>query len=125
MTVEYEGASTSAVTYGNGFKRDLWAAVLFLLNIVCITWLAVQAYYASTSTINTNNSTAIKLELGISPTFATAIVSLSVVIPIFGYMWLSFMISHAENLIEFVMMSNVVICAVIAVISLLSGQIIG
>eukprot|EP01035_Chromulina_nebulosa_P042090 gene42090-56988_t len=125
MMVEYDGASTSAVSYGNGFKRDLWAAVLFLLNIVCITWLAVQAYYASTSAITTNNSSAIKLELGISPTFATAIVSLSIVIPIFGYMWLSFMISHAENLIEFVMMSNVVICAVIAVISLLSGQIIG
>lgn len=132
MMVENEGTSTSAVSYGNGFKRDLWAAVLFLLNIVCITWLAVQAYYATTTTTttatsanNTINTTATKLELGISPTFATAIVTLSIVIPIFGYLWLSFLISHAESLIEFVMMSNIVICAIIAVTTLLSGQIIG
>ncbi len=122
IMAEYEGsAAVSSVSYGNGFKRDLWAAVLFLLNIFCITWLAVQAYYAS----NSAPSGTTTLQLGISPSFGTAIVALSIVIPIFGYMWLSFMISHAESLIEFVMMSNVVICGVISVFTLLSGQLIG
>ena len=119
LTVDYE--SPNVVNYGNGFRRDLWAAILFILNVASILFLAIQLSYST----NYERSIDLANQKTFSLSLISAIISLSILIPFGGFMWLSFMISNGEGMIEIVMWSNIAMCMFVALSSLFLGQIVG
>lgn len=114
---------------GSNSCNDLWAALLFFCNVAVIVWLAVWTAVTSFSASPTNEgdegagnpSSVGLLELILGLVLLTA-GSAAVV----GSFWLSFMLEHAKELIEYVLWGNIVFSCIMAALMLLSGfQIVG
>lgn len=116
--------------YKKGF-RDIWAAMLFLLNGVIMIYFAAQAilYYTvkidqpkyfngGTDDFYLNSMTVMQNVLLFGSTLA-------VLATVLGSMVLTFLINHAENLIEYVMWANIAMQGLTAVLCFLTLQIIG
>jgi len=102
---------------GDGFRRDVWAAVLFGINVVGICWLAIKGF----NTVSFDNVTVDK-SVG---SMILAVVALTVATSFVGIIWLTVLISYASQMIELIMWTNIILCAAIAFVTLTSGQLVG
>lgn len=115
--------------YGNGLKQDLWAAILFIINCLVIVAIASKGIYSSKHyenlIIDPNSSSEDSTSLKPASILIAAI-TMTLAASLIGSIFLSFLLSHAEMLIEAVMWGNILFVAVLGVGTLLStGQIIG
>lgn len=112
-----------------GFQ-DLWAAVLFLLNILLVVWFAVQAYLLAAQSQAAQKTAQSAQDVAASSTqdltaLNVVLVSsgvLAVIASLLGSLWLTFLMNHAERLIELVMWANLALLSVSAVGCLVAGQ---
>lgn len=106
--------------------KDIWAALLFFANISFVCAFAIHVYFQSLA----NGSEKVFMSQfqfdSISNLDMIAYSSFVVGIPFFlGFSWLSFAIYHAETIIDSMMWFAILCNAVLALLCLLSGQIIG
>lgn len=112
----------------DGGFRDVWAAILFVLNVIIIVYLAVQSIYllkVSSSSEDSGTENDSKYDLGILKVIGVFTLLLSIMAVSLGSWVLSFLIRQAENLIEYVMWGNIGMQAICAILCLLSLQLIG
>ena len=96
-----------------GECHDLWAALLFLANVVFIGYSAVVAD-ARTAGFDQQLTQLLMVFAGLSA-FALAI----------GSMWLAFVVHYSSSIIEFMLYATAIVFALLAVSSLLTGAVFG
>jgi len=113
-----------------GGFQDVWAAVLFILNVAVIVYFAVQSIYLlKISSPSTEESSTAEQDSQrdwkILEVIAAFTLILTVTAGAVGTWVLSFLMNHTENLIEMVMWGSIGIQGICAVLCLLSLQLIG
>lgn len=112
----------------DGGFRDWWAAVLFILNVILIVYLAVQSIYLLKFPDSDESAEEQKdshYHLKIIRMIALFTVLLTAFAAATGSWVLSFLIQHSENLIEMVMWGNIAMQTICAVFCIISFQLIG
>jgi len=113
----------------DGSFRDVWAALLFLLNVAIIVYFAVQSVYLlkfdSSAETSSNAEHASRQDWKILEVVGVFALVLTITAGTVGSWVLSFLMGQAENLIEMVMWGNIGIQGLCAILCLLSLQLIG
>lgn len=113
----------------DGGFRDVWAAILFLLNVAIIVYFAVQSVYLLKFDSSTEDSSsaehASRQDWKILEVIGVFALVLTFTAGAVGSWVLSFLMNQAENLIEMVMWGNIGIQGLCAILCLLSLQLIG
>lgn len=101
-----------------GGFRDIWATALFGLQLVLVVAVASQAVWPSDDT-STINSTESKNSIGLIFSF---IITVAVVTSMLASSMLYFVVSHADNIIVYMLYWNIFSLAAISLLSLLTFQ---
>jgi hypothetical protein len=96
--------------------KDVWAAVLFIIQAIVIIWLGVRVSLKSLKVINSN-----EIQAGGLGSIAAACGLLGCASTIMGAAGITFLLRNSDYIIEGVMWVNIAVCAVGAVLCLASG----
>lgn len=101
--------------------NDAWAAVLFLLNVVIITYFAMDTVI-NDADFKHNIIDPLSEQKSFFLTATGVILAMSVIT---GLFWLSVVINYSRTIIKMMLWINVLLSAFIACVSLLAGQVMG
>ncbi|KAJ1436898.1 plasma-membrane choline transporter-domain-containing protein [Ochromonadaceae sp. CCMP2298] len=118
VALERGGAPISQ-TYQTAF-RDVWAALLFLLNVGVVLLLAVRGTYLAHAAPQ-----QMDLDLGVLKLGLLMFLTLAFTASCAGSLGLSFLMKHSQSMIEYMLWANIIMQAVGAVMCLFALQVVG
>lgn len=121
-----DGLASSAAKRSSGGFKDLWAALLFLINVAAVIYLAVQSYYAqkegvtSPAAIDLDDDTLSSMEALLVFT-----ISLTTFASLLGSAFIAFMMNHSSSIISLMLYLNIGVLAFTSACCLITFNIIG
>lgn len=123
--VEYDNSCASQESYADHGSRvkDLWAAVVFILQTICVSSIAVYSwpYVIDKNSFDSNNSFNMRsVSLLLLAGIVLVFFSLA-----FAIMWINCLIKNSEFAIRTMLWVNIVVLTGASIVCLLTTQIVG